>query len=796
MLLEEKSQGLTTEEATKRLISFGLNSLETKKPSIWFKLGKELLSPTSLMLLLAALLSWLAKRDFDMIFILFLLFMNVGVSVFQENKADKALELLKKQLAIKIKVLRDQNWQIIDSTLLVPGDLIELGLGSVVPADLEVINSQSASLNEAAMTGESLPKEKNIGDKVFSGTYLVSGLLQGLVIHTGNQTEFGETFVMAEGITKKSLLEKDILTISSFLTKFSILGIVILSIILYWAKADLLDIIILDLSLAIAGIPISLPTVFSMLISFGVLNLSKKGAVVRRLSSLNDLADVDVLLTDKTGTLTKNKIELGKILTYGEYTQSQILDFGQLIAAQYPEDIINSAILNFSADQSTSKTNPEVEKSKYHLLKYTPADSNRKRSTLTAEFPKQGELTLSLGAAQIILTLCSVTDAQLEKIEQDIEQAASEGYRVLALAVGKNNQEKAMQFIGMFYLSDTLRSDSLATLNYLKKNGVEVHMLTGDNRAIAARVSKDLHLEGEVLARRGMAAHNWHLALQKKWQQIAAFAEILPADKLAIVQEVSKNRTVAVTGDGINDLPAVKSAQVGFAVQNAVEALKESADIVLLGSGITVIRDAILESRKIFARMYTYAVYRLSESFRLIVTILILGILIRTYPLTPIQLILLAILNDMPMISLAWNRVKIASKPATINVKKRFILSTTFGFVGVLNSLLLYFGAIYFHLDPKVIETMYFLKLTVGGHLLIYVAHTKERWWKYLPSSPVIWATVITQLISSVLALTGWLMPARISFGMVIFIWLWAIFWMQITEVSKVIQQRLLAEED
>lgn len=793
MLVEEKKQGLTSEEAAKRLLSFGPNSLETKKPSIWFKLGKELLSPTSLMLLLAAILSLLAKRDFDMVFILFLLFMNVGVSVFQENKADKALELLKKQLAIKIKVLRDQNWQIIDSTLLVPGDLIELGLGSVVPADLEVVSSQNASLNEAAMTGESLPKEKNVGDKAFSGTYLVSGLLQGVVVHTGNQTEFGKTFVLAEGTTKKSLLEKDILTISSFLTKFSILGIVILSIILYWAKADLLDIIILDLSLAIAGIPISLPTVFSMLISFGVLNLSKKGAVVRRLSSLNDLADVDVLLTDKTGTLTKNKIEVGKILTYGEYTQSQMLDYGQLIAAQYPEDVINSAILHYpaEAEKATNKSDNEAEKSKYHLLKYTPADSNRKRSTLTATFPNQEERTLSLGAAQIILTLCSISDELLEKIEQDVEQAASEGYRVLALAVGKNDKEKEMQFIGMFYLSDTLRSDSLSTINYLKKNGVEVHMLTGDNRAIAARVSQDLHLDGEVLARRGMTAHNWHLALHQKWQQIAAFAEILPADKLSIVQEVSKSRTVAVTGDGINDLPAVKSAQVGFAVQNAVEALKESADIVLLGSGITVIRDAILESRKIFARMYTYAVYRLSESFRLIITILILGILIRTYPLTPIQLILLAILNDMPMISLAWNRVKIASKPATINVKKRFILSTTFGFVGVLNSLLLYFGAIYFHLDPKVIETMYFLKLTVGGHLLIYVAHTQERWWKYLPSPPVIWATAITQLVSSILAWTGWLMPARISFGMVIFVWIWAIFWMQVTEVSKVIQQRL-----
>ena len=273
-------------------------------------------------------------------------------------------------------------------------------------------------------------------------------------------------------------------------------------------------------------------------------------------------------------------------------------------------------------------------------------------------------------------------------------------------------------------------------------------------------------------------------------EKIAVFAEILPRDKFDLVKEFQKEHVVAVTGDGINDLPALEAANVSIAVHNAADALKSSADIVLLTNGIEVIKDAIIESRKIFSRLYTYSIYRLSESFRLILTILILGLIIGDFPLTPLQLILLAFMNDLPILSLAFNRVKLEAKVKKIDTKGRFILSSLFGIVGVINSLLMYYiAANFLHLPIAIIQTMFFLKLTVGGHMLVFVAHTKEKWYKFFPSKQVIIATIATQLIATALAFTGLFMSAKLPLGLILLVWAWCFAWMQVSEAMKKMQK-------
>ncbi|HEX8965658.1 MAG TPA: HAD-IC family P-type ATPase, partial [Patescibacteria group bacterium] len=327
---------------------------------------------------------------------------------------------------------------------------------------------------------------------------------------------------------------------------------------------------------------------------------------------------------------------------------------------------------------------------------------------------------------------------------------------------------------------------------FLKENAIDVVMVTGDNKAITTEIARILEIPGkEVIDKKTLEKIGWENINADLYHKAKAFAEILPEDKLQLVKIAKKYFTVATNGDGVNDLPAIKEANVGFAVANAVSSLKATADIVLLANGISVIKDAIIEGRKIFHRLYSYSVYRISESFRLIITIVLLGLLYKAYPLTPLQIIIIALLNDVPIISLAFDRVKVTNRPAKINVTERFVLSTLYGATGIANSIILFLIMVYiFHLSWPVIQTIYFLKLTVSGHMLIYVARTKERWFKFMPSSQVIWATSITQIFATIIALTGFFMPAKIPFIWVVIVWIWSFFWMQIAEIAKNFQSK------
>lgn len=513
------------------------------------------------------------------------------------------------------------------------------------------------------------------------------------------------------------------------------------------------------------------------------MDLARKNVVVRRLSALEDLANVNFLLTDKTGTLTKNQISVQDIYAYGGYTHNDVLSLAAIPATAESDNPIDMAV-------SGKIKELRLDLPKFEKINFIPADSKRKRSTMTI---KRGgkELTIAVGAPQIIETLCKFTKTGHEKFTREVKTLAENGYRTLAVATADGSKEKDLKIAGLIALSDTLRAEAKSVVQFLEDNGVDVAMVTGDNRAIALNIAKKLGLgDGIVVTKDKLDSMKGNLDADF-FRHTGAFAEILPEDKLALVERAKKYFVVSANGDGINDLPAVKAANVGMAVANAVNALKSTADIVLIADGINVIRDALIESRKIFQRLYTYSLYRISESLRLIVTIVILGILYRLYPMTPLQIIIIALLNDIPIISLSSDRVLIANRPAKINAKKRFTLSSFYGLVGVANSLLLFFlMRNILHLDWTMIQTIYFLKLTVSGHMLIYVAHTKKRWWQFFPSAPVIWATSLTQIAASALAFTGFLMPSPISIPWIIFVWIWSFFWMQISELTKIIDQK------
>jgi len=784
-----EQKGLSSAEAKERLEKYGQNDVAEQKSGIVKKFLAPLYSPISLMLLAAAVLSFLNGRIFDFYFILALYLVNYSIQKWQEFKADRAIAELKSKLAFNVSTLRDGKWGFIIAKELVPGDHIRLGLGSIIPADGTIITENNLFVNEAVLTGESMPKQKEVGDKVYSGSFIATGNLEAKITATGKNTNFGKTIFSIEESTEKSILEKDILSITRFLTIISIVAVVILTVVLLLKDFPFEELLTLDLSLIIAGIPIALPTVMTIILSIGAAGLARKQVVVRRLSALQDLANVNLLLTDKTGTLTKNEIEVTHIISYEEglSTDAVIELAGYAMLSDTPDTIDLAVIKKL---EKTARSRVAVE-----TLRYIPYDSDRKRSTTFIQREDE-KLLISVGAPQVIRAFDTSSSREIiERFEKDINNAAERGYRVLAVAVKKGDaEEKNMSIIGLLYLTDPLDETSKETMRFMRENGIGVKMLTGDNKIIAERIAKELGLSGSVFsAEETRKLYGDSNAFQKEFDNIGAFAEILPKDKYEIVKAFKANYIVASTGDGINDLPALKIANVGIAVAGAVSALKSMADIVLLGQGLSVIRDAIIESRKIFVRLYNYTVYRISESFRLVVTILVLGLLYGSYPLQPLQLILLAFLNDIPIISLAVDRVKIAAKPSRIKSKQRLGLSLLFGSIGIVSSIMLFvIMTNVLHLAPLVVQTIFFLKLTISGHALIYVAHTKERWWKFLPSKEVIIATTSTQIVATALAVTGFLMPAPISFSAAIFVWLWTLLWMQISEVMKDLQNKFI----
>jgi len=517
----------------------------------------------------------------------------------------------------------------------------------------------------------------------------------------------------------------------------------------------------------------------SLIISVGVLDLARKHAVVRRIASLENLANVDLLLSDKTGTLTENRIRVDNVT---------------VLTANDEKEVVRFAVSATDPAEKNALEDAVIEKAKSVLVaslqqqKFTPGDSERKRST--AIVTDDGHVwTVALGSPSTIRELCVFdTDDLRKRFDTEVSQAAERGDRSLVVAARKDTtEEHDLQPLGILFLSDTLRSDAKQTIKEMMDEGIDVKMLTGDGIQIAREVAHELNLPGDIVPRTVFDSPE---TLSAAMETAGGFAEVLPKDKYLAVESAKKTHSVAVTGDGVNDVPPIKAADVGIAVKNSVDALRSTADIVLLTNGISVVHDAIIDARKVFMRIYHYSVYRISESARLIIVIGLIGILIGKFPLTPVQIIILAVLNDLPIVSLAFDHVHITHTPATIDVKRRFLLGTTYGITGVLNSMaMLYVVLFALHLPWGQIQTLFFLQLVVSGNLLIYIAHTERRWFRHLPSWQVMVAISSTQIIATLWALSGWFTTA-IPLWVIGFVWVWSFGWMQTSEMGKMLVAR------
>lgn len=784
--LDSSPQGLTAEEARRRLAQFGRNALEEKTPHPLLKLLSYFHGPIPWMIEAAALLSALVRHWADVAIIMVLLIFNALIGFWQEFKAANALEALKRQLALKAHVLRDGQWSDIDAGELVPGDVVRLHLGDIIPADAALSEGDFLSVDQSALTGESLPVDKKAGEPVYAGSIARQGAMSALVTATGNATFFGRTAKLVRGAGAPSHFQKAVLTIGDYLIYVSLALISVLLLVELYRGIPFLELVQFALILTVASIPVAMPAVLSVTMAVGALSLSKMKAIVSRLQSIEEMAGIDVLCTDKTGTLTQNILTLGLPAIFEAPDAESVVLTAALASRTDDRDAIDHAVV-------AALSKPDML-NVYTQTHFTPFDPISKRTEATIRAESNTTYNVSKGAPQVMLKLCSVDAATERRAQQQVEEYAARGFRTLGVA--RTDSAGIWKFMGLLPMFDPPREDSLDTLQRAKEHGISVKMVTGDNVAIARETATQLHLGNNILPAEALFDKDGTMPgdTATRIEETDGFAQVFPEHKYGIVKALQeRGHLVAMTGDGVNDAPALKQADVGIAVSGATDAARAAADLILTAPGLSTIIHAIEGARRIFERMNAYAIYRVTETIRIMIFMVLAMIVFNTYPITAIMIILLALLNDLPIMAIAVDNTWLDPSPVRWQMHRVLTLATVLGLIGVVETfLLLIIAKSWMALPIAEIQTLIFLKLSIAGHLTLFVARTRRPMYtRPYPAALLLGAILGTQTIAALLAGFG-LLVAPIPWRYVAFVWAYCLIWVVVEDLVKLVVYRHL----
>jgi len=750
ILKSDQITGLKEIEVKDRLKQYGYNEVLETKPNKLLLFLSKFWGLTAWMLELIIILSWFLHKNSDAYIVAGLLVFNAIIGFIQEQNAANAIEALKKKLQVKARVLRDAIWKTIDARELVPGDIIRIRIGDFVPADVKIFKGETG-IDQAALTGESNEVEKAPNEIVYSGSIITRGEASGIVILTGINTYFGKTVQLVQIARPKLHIENIISQVVKWLLVIVTVLLLIAFAVSLLQGINLLEILPLMLVLLLGAIPVALPAMFTVSMALGSLELVKSGVLVTRLNAIDDAGRMDILCVDKTGTITINKMVIAKVVPFKGFNEDDVFLYGSLASQEANHDSIDIAFINAAREKNLRYSNFVQES-------FIPFDPKTRRTEAVVK-KNHEEFKMMKGSFTVLAEICGLDGKEKAEAETKINEFAKNGYRTLAVAKAKIKERP--EIVGLAALHDPPRPDSKKLIEEIRKLGVEVKMLTGDALPIAQEIVRAVAIGGKVIKTpewKELNESNSVKALELA-EGSSGFAEIYPEDKYLIVKDFqAKGHVMGMTGDGVNDAPALKQAEVGIAVSSATDVAKGAASIVLTDEGLIDIIAPIKIGRMMFQRINAWILNKISRTVLKTCFVVFAFLILGKFVISATAMLIMIFMTDFVKISLSTDNVRWSEKPSIWDIKGLVRVAIVLGLIMVIEAFgLLSFGLHYFNLAQTkgALETFSFEILLFFAIFSILAVREKGHFWNSAPSKTLFAIILVDMCFGIVLSTFG-----------------------------------------
>ena len=749
-LQSDLTTGLKSDEVENRVKQYGYNEVPEKKTNPLVRFARKFWGLTAWMLEIIIILSWILQRYADLYIVTGLLLFNSVLGFVEEQKASSAVEALKIKLQVNARVLRDGAWKTVPSRQLVPGDVIRVRLGDFVPADIKMLGGE-LEVDQSALTGESMVVQKKSGDLLYSGSIVKRGEANGIIVSTGVKTYFGRTVQLVQMARPKLHMEEVVSNVVKWLLIIIVALIGLALIFSAFKGLDLLGILPLILVLLLSAIPVALPAMFTVSMAMGSMELVKKGVLVTKLSASEEAATMDILCADKTGTITMNRLSISNAIPLDGFTEQDVIFYGALASQEANQDSIDLAFITM-AKQKNLVDDTFVQKD------FVPFDPKTRRTEALVQKDSHGFRVMK-GAVGVIAQECGLDQNAVKELETRVGEFAMKGYRTLAVA--KADDQRQPKLVGLAALYDMPRPDSKQLIQELNKLGISVKMLTGDTLPIAKEIAKDAGLGENVIKAsdlKGLINEDAIEAAQAA-EKSDGFAEIYPEDKYTIVKSLqAEKHVVGMTGDGVNDAPALRQAEVGIAVSNATDVAKGAASVVLTNEGLTSIVNLVKTGRVIYERITAWILSKITRTLQIAIFVVLSFLITGNYVVSAFAIILYFFMTDFVKISLATDNLQWSERPNTWNIASLVKVSVILSVLVIAESFgLLYIGLSYFHLnaDDLSLYTFTFEILFFSAMFLIFNVRERSHFWNSMPSKTLLTTIVLSMIAATVVVTVG-----------------------------------------